>query len=377
MESSKKDQSNVTAPDSDDTAQQQPETAVQEVPHKRSDASYSFDYRDAPPLKFLSAKESLQAKGSMQSMQSSAGMSIQPMFSVGRCISENKEWNFERSGGLSGLKRTNGGTVVTLNIYDMNGTVLVRTANALFRVLGTGAFHCAVEVYGTEWSYGYGEGDQTGIFESEPTKWAQAAVRETVSMGQTSLRLEQVWSILEEMEGEWLAKDYDLIRRNCTTFSDDFCNRLGVGAIPTWVRNLAGAGCMISNGVSQLVNFATRGMIVQSAKEQDGDHHHHHQLAVKAKDILHTVDDTLHILLDPHHAAKADGAHDPKSSVFANAGSVDASKNQTPRRVCPCMAVFYSRRKPASPSQAASEVDVATVPVSPSVTGRSEPVDDV
>ena len=36
--------------------------------------------------------------------------------------------------------------------------------------------------------------------------------------------------------------DYDLLRRNCCHFADDFARRLGVGGIPSWIMRLAKIG---------------------------------------------------------------------------------------------------------------------------------------
>ena len=42
-------------------------------------------------------------------------------------------------------------------------------------------------------------------------------------------------AVLTKLKAEWPGKDYDLLQRNCCTFSDTFCVALNVGNIPTWV----------------------------------------------------------------------------------------------------------------------------------------------
>ena len=46
------------------------------------------------------------------------------------------------------------GIPVTLNIYDVSGHPILKNANKLFRAVGAGAYHAAVEINGEEWSYG-------------------------------------------------------------------------------------------------------------------------------------------------------------------------------------------------------------------------------
>merc|ERR1719191_1919491 len=40
----------------------------------------------------------------------------------------------------------------------------------------------------------------------------------------------------------WGGKSYDLVRRNCCSFANEFCEKLGVGPIPGWVNRLAQVG---------------------------------------------------------------------------------------------------------------------------------------
>ncbi|CAE7283269.1 unnamed protein product [Symbiodinium sp. CCMP2592] len=48
--------------------------------------------------------------------------------------------------------------------------------------------------------------------------------------------------------------DYDLLRRNCCHFADDFARRLGVGGIPGWVMRLAKVGA----GVEAMIASAPK-----------------------------------------------------------------------------------------------------------------------
>eukprot|EP00931_Biecheleriopsis_adriatica_P040856 TRINITY_DN23400_c0_g1_i1.p1 TRINITY_DN23400_c0_g1~~TRINITY_DN23400_c0_g1_i1.p1 ORF type:complete len:180 (-),score=28.47 TRINITY_DN23400_c0_g1_i1:236-748(-) len=123
---------------------------------------------------------------------------------------------------------------VILHIYDVTGHEVVTGVNEKLRLLGTGAFHGAVEVYGQEWSFGYCE-EGTGVFSCPPRGCSAHSFRESVSMGETSKTETEVFEIIAQFENEWPGSGYDLLRRNCCSFSDEFCVQLGVGHIPAWV----------------------------------------------------------------------------------------------------------------------------------------------
>jgi len=174
---------------------------------------------------------------------------------------------------LKGLQRADGGVLVALHIYDVWGYSAVKHLNTVVSLLGTGAFHSAVEVFGVEYSYGYKDDPPgaSGIFTCEPCKCQAHSYREQVVMGRTEMSELEVESVLEELREEWVGQDYDLLRRNCCHFSDEFCRRLGVGAIPAWVNNLAAAGASLGNGFRQLTKPKDRQRhsqrIIEAAKK--------------------------------------------------------------------------------------------------------------
>ena len=47
------------------------------------------------------------------------------------------------------------------------------------------------------------------------------------------------------MEKDWVGPSYDLLKRNCCSFCNEFCVNLGVGPLPGWVNGLAGTGAQI------------------------------------------------------------------------------------------------------------------------------------
>lgn len=143
---------------------------------------------------------------------------------------------------------------VTLHVYDVGSSVRSRLVNQLLRPLGTGAFHCGVEVYGWEWSYsGFNDAPRvqdlknSGVFCCRPRCCEGHQYVESVPMGKTGMSELEVVRLLQEMEVLWLAADYDLLKRNCCHFCDVCCSGLGVGPIPSRVSSLAGVGAALSS----------------------------------------------------------------------------------------------------------------------------------
>eukprot|EP00927_Polykrikos_kofoidii_P026103 TRINITY_DN23308_c0_g1_i3.p1 TRINITY_DN23308_c0_g1~~TRINITY_DN23308_c0_g1_i3.p1 ORF type:complete len:253 (-),score=36.72 TRINITY_DN23308_c0_g1_i3:17-694(-) len=156
--------------------------------------------------------------------------------------------------------------VVILRVYDVGGSKEVSVANRILKKVGTGAFHAGVEVYGDEFSYGGSDYPGSGIFCVEPASCEAHLYREAIPMGETTLSPEQVQMLVNQMGNEWQGLDYDLLRHNCCFFSNDFCERLGVGPIPSWVRNLAGAGATLEDGFNAVESKAAAAKIVAAAK---------------------------------------------------------------------------------------------------------------
>lgn len=131
---------------------------------------------------------------------------------------------------------------VILHIYDIGATG--HALNKVLRSFGTGVFHCGVEAFGWEWAYSDTPDEDTGsgIFCVEPRTCAGFIYRESVSMGATYIsELEFRW-LIHRLEELWLASAYDALAHNCCHFSEDLCDRLGVGRIPDWVKSLSEAG---------------------------------------------------------------------------------------------------------------------------------------
>ncbi|CAK0879625.1 unnamed protein product [Prorocentrum cordatum] len=148
---------------------------------------------------------------------------------------------------------------VTLHIYDVSNKRRVRFANNVLGLMGSGAYHAAVEVYGREWSYGWKAGG-SGVFSTTPGGCQAHHYRKPIPMGNTECTQDQVYDILQSMAAEWRGKDYNLLRHNCTHFSDTFCQAMGLEGLPRWVMSLAASGTKLQEvGGWRLFDF-TRGI---------------------------------------------------------------------------------------------------------------------
>ena len=150
---------------------------------------------------------------------------------------------------------------VFLNIYDLGDTGVIQNLNVILKPLGSGAFHAAVQLYGREWSFGGlspsdtpEQGDETGIWSCTPQACKQHSFREAVAVGATSLSPTDVLTILGEIADQWPMNSYDLLRRNCCHFCDEFCHLLGLGPLPEWVLNLANVGAVLDDGLTQIAS---------------------------------------------------------------------------------------------------------------------------
>jgi len=162
------------------------------------------------------------------------------------CVRESRRRRFEFRPVTEPLSEQ-----VTLNVYDVGRSLKSAALNRVLRPLGTGIFHCGVEVYNLEWSYSdtlSGEGD--GIFCSYPRSCEGHNYCESVHMGETTTSEDDVLKLVYAMQMLWTVKDYDTLRKNCCHFCDDFCKRLGVGPIPDWIMSLAGAGAAALNATN-------------------------------------------------------------------------------------------------------------------------------
>eukprot|EP00931_Biecheleriopsis_adriatica_P010171 TRINITY_DN111269_c0_g1_i1.p1 TRINITY_DN111269_c0_g1~~TRINITY_DN111269_c0_g1_i1.p1 ORF type:complete len:391 (-),score=64.47 TRINITY_DN111269_c0_g1_i1:5-1123(-) len=142
------------------------------------------------------------------------------------------------------------GYKVKLHIYDVSREPVIHHLNNLLAneaspIKFGGVFHAAIEIRKVEWSYGSQSKSPevaTGVRDCEPKADPKHSYRQTMVMGETPLSKDQIAAIVDDLKQEYVAADYDLLRKNCCHFADDLCRRLGVTGLPRWLLRLAGFG---------------------------------------------------------------------------------------------------------------------------------------
>lgn len=139
-------------------------------------------------------------------------------------------------------------TPVTLHVYAVGHSKTVAKLNTVardFLKLG-GVFHGAIQVFEREWSFAMCA-DGPGIFCTEPRRCSMHTYNQSVYLGDCKKMPKQVERILREMLPDWQGATYDLLHKNCCTFSDEFAKKLGVGPIPEWVHRFAHTGAVLDD----------------------------------------------------------------------------------------------------------------------------------
>jgi len=134
---------------------------------------------------------------------------------------------------------------VFFHVYDVGKSKHIRRLNRVTEVVGGGVFHGAIEVCGAEFSFGGCRAQRSGVFKCEPTKCPMHGYRESAYLGDCGLKPPQVQAILAALSPNWYGPTYDLIRKNCCSFSKAFAVELGVGPVPAWSHRLADAGAAL------------------------------------------------------------------------------------------------------------------------------------
>lgn len=147
-----------------------------------------------------------------------------------------------------------------------------------------GLFHCGIEVFGAEWSFGCTEEARSGVFQIAPRGHSQHIYRTTVPLGETKLTMEEVQVVIENLSKQWRGNDYHSIHYNCQNFSNHLCRELGVREIPGWVDRAARTASTITDPQRAVVDVVE-----------------------EAADIAAEIDENL---VQPTMTAVADGAEE-------------------------------------------------------------------
>lgn len=138
-------------------------------------------------------------------------------------------------------------TPVILHVYDVGrDNAKVRGINAALPYTGMGGiFHGGIEIFGREYSFGGSRRKVCGVFAGSPADCPMHTYRESIYLGDCGLNRQQVIAVLKRMKPEWMAYTYDLLRKNCCSYSNELAIELGVGGIPDWVHSLAHTGAAL------------------------------------------------------------------------------------------------------------------------------------
>lgn len=139
-------------------------------------------------------------------------------------------------GAISGGAAATGEYPVVLNVYDLT------PLNNYVHWCGLGIFHSAVEVHGSEYSFGAHDLPTSGVFEVEPKSCPGFLYRSSIFIGRTSLHPLEFRDFIQRMASEYHGDTYHLISKNCNHFTDDLSTRLTGKPIPGWVNRLAKLG---------------------------------------------------------------------------------------------------------------------------------------
>lgn len=132
------------------------------------------------------------------------------------------------------------GVQICLNVYDVSQMDLIHHINDLFALTESplkfgGIFHVAVEIFNTEWKYGFIPSG-TGVHCGLPGQDCQHRFKQQIRLPRSPLPPEKIAKVIEGLQGEFWGRDYDLIDNNCCHFANELCERLGCGSIPAWVH---------------------------------------------------------------------------------------------------------------------------------------------
>jgi len=161
---------------------------------------------------------------------------------------------------------------VTLNVYDVSNNTKIETINNTMKpFFDGGIFHAGIEIHGKEYSFGGTQNKKSnvsGIFPCQPKQCVMHHYRESVFLGDCELDNEQVQSILKVLRPKWMARSYNVFRKNCAFFSREFAIELGVGDLPEWVYSLATQAESIEPYLRKLDAYLIRRKVIAATSEK-------------------------------------------------------------------------------------------------------------
>jgi len=129
----------------------------------------------------------------------------------------NHLWQPAHTQSASDLATSSGKVkgLVTLHAYDLGWLT------PLTEAVGVGAFHVTVEVNRREFFFA-----DTGVCQTKLKQGSER--RSSVVLGATALSANEVVAVIRQLRKEFKGEEYHLVKKNCQTFAEAFCARLGV-----------------------------------------------------------------------------------------------------------------------------------------------------
>jgi len=194
---------------------------------------------------------------------------------------------------------------VTLNVYDVsNNTKIEKINNTMKPFFDGGIFHAGIEIHGKEYSFGGTQNKKSnvsGIFPCQPKQCVMHHYRESVFLGDCELDNEQVERILKVLRPKWMARSYNVFRKNCAFFSREFAIELGVGDLPEWVYSLATQAESIEPYLRKLDAYLKRRKVTAATTEKQNVAN---QCPSKKADVEMKVDLETDNHIEAHRIAK-------------------------------------------------------------------------
>jgi len=161
-------------------------------------------------------------------------------------------------------------TAVRVHVYDLNDGY-----NDYAYHLGLGIHHSAVEVYGREYAFGYhDEATVTGVFDIRPRSAPPPAkFRETIEFGEIASSRDEVEEKLSALRKKFTGPSYDLLKRNCNTFTEEFVKALTGREVPGYVNRLATLGSVAHDFAPCLLPRSVVGDVrtLPASRAENGD----------------------------------------------------------------------------------------------------------
>lgn len=125
---------------------------------------------------------------------------------------------------------------VYLNVYDLHPSL----NSSLYKV-GLGLFHTGIQLDLKEFTFGSHPGDQTGVMEVAP-KVNHPNFRESIFLGKTTYSYREIFKVLDGIKDKFPGNSYNLLRKNCNTFTNCFSQAILHKPIPAFVNRMANIG---------------------------------------------------------------------------------------------------------------------------------------